>query len=115
MAFLTWYMIEINSSVTALAPLIQPTGNIELQIVGFVLGLLIATLAIGGIRLIRWTCVIGLPLMLFFVIYLNIGADYHAFSFSWGFSFSAIISVIAINLPGAVNLPTFFRHSNSRA
>lgn len=119
-AFLDWYVIEIKYSVIGLSSLIQPNQqpwNADLVIrFGSVLGLLAALLAIGGINLLKWLTVAGFPFMIFYYIYAISISDYSILiKWEWGLSFSGIILAILVNLPGIINLPTFFRHSRSKA
>ncbi len=119
LAFMTWYVLEIKSTITSLDLFFQSyktwDDNISIR-VGAALGLLTALLAIGGIRLIRWISVVAFPFLLFFLIYIiATSKNSPALTGTWGISFSAIISTIVLTLPGFVNLPTFFRHSRSRA
>lgn len=115
-AFLSWYMLEIQTVITTLSPLFPADTPWFSGALGVFLGLVIAALSMGGILLIRKICVIAFPFLLFCVLYAIFSS--HAspsFTGHWGFSLSGIISIGAINLSGIVNLPTFFRHSQSRA
>lgn len=112
-AFLAWYMIGIKSSTIALASLFQPDSEQTLKVLGVLLGLFVAVLAIGGIRVIKQVTVFSFPFLLFFMLCTNIKQGQVSFEGSWGISGIGIITIAAISLPGMVNLPTFFRHSNS--
>lgn len=115
-AFLSWYMLEIQSSMATLAPLFPSGSNFILPLLGGAFGILIAILSMGGIRIIRKVCVMAFPFLLGFVLYEIFTSDLSIIeSGSWGLSFSGIVTVVAITLAGTVNLPTFFRHSHSRA
>ncbi len=116
LAFLSWYMLEIHSSIEAIAPLFHLNSNLDLTIFGGVFGVIIAFISIGGIRLIRHITVFSFPFLICFVLYQIFTSDLTIIESShWGLSFTAIITIVAITLPGTVNLPTFFRHSHSRA
>jgi len=114
-AFLTWFMIGIRATTQSFSPLIHSNNNSLLVTGGILLGLLITFLSLGGIRLIRRTCVMSLPVILFFVIYSIFRSNHVIVIETWTCSFSAILTVAALTLPGMVNLPTFFRHSRSHA
>jgi cytosine permease len=117
-AFISWYMIDLQTATVALSNffLHNPEDKNVMIRIGAVLGLLIALVSTGGISLIKHTCVVIFPFLLFFVIYtLSTGNWSLLLKSNWEFSFSATISVIALTLPGTVNLPTFFRHSRSIA
>lgn len=117
-AFLCWYVLQLQNTTDALGGVITG-GDEELwsKYEGWVikvLGLVTAILAVGGINLIKGFCVAALPFLLGFLAYAAVVSDYPiVFSGTWGFSLSATISVVALTLPGIVNLPTFFRHSKS--
>jgi hypothetical protein len=114
-AFLSWYMLQIKDSITSITPLFQQ-HQLGLEIFGILLGIAIAILSMGGIRLIRMICVIAFPFLLGFLLYLIVTSNFMTtLNGTWGFSLTGIVTVSAITLPGTVNLPTFFRHSNSRA
>lgn len=112
-AFIIWYSIQIKWAANTVS-LVFP--NFNLGILGGILGITAALLSRGGILLIKHFCVICLPLLLFFSIYIAAASPQVViFQGTWGISFSAVITIIAVWLPGIVNLPTFFRHSRSKA
>ncbi len=111
-ALLIWYALQIKGAAGALIPILE----YDPWTLGIILGGIVALLSFGGINLIKRICVFGLPLLLCFVIYSLVIAKSHAlFSQPLSFSFSAILTVILVWLPGVVNLPTFFRHAASKA
>ncbi|HSX26288.1 MAG TPA: hypothetical protein VLE89_04695 [Chlamydiales bacterium] len=113
-AFLTWYILQISSSVTAISNMVEwKMSNLRL---GATLGFLTALLSIGGIRFIKHFCVLLLPILIVFAGYLvHVSDNKFQINPSWSLSLVGIIAVIAVGLPGTINLPTFFRHSRSRA
>lgn len=119
LAFLNWYVIEIKTSVIGLDSLFRfsdPWGEDLVIRIGAVLGILAALLAIGGIRLLKWLTVAGFPFLICYYFYAILTSDYSLFSdWKWGLSFSGVALAILVNLPGVINLPTFFRHSRSKA
>ena len=82
---------------------------------GVILGVLIAVMSYGGIVLIRKVCVAAFifVLCLFSISFFLFKSD---FAFD-GFHFSLLgtASVVLVSLSGLINLPTFFRHSRSKA
>lgn len=111
-SFLIWYILQVKGVAIAVGGLFQ---NQNIWKIGGVLGLLVTALGIGGIRLIRWVCVVGMPLLICFAIYaIAISGDITQFKGTWAFSFSAILPIVLIWLPFGVNLPTFFRYSRSK-
>ncbi|MDE3045859.1 MAG: hypothetical protein KGJ02_04360 [Verrucomicrobiota bacterium] len=118
-AFLNWFVHQIHTSTTSLATLFHlelPQKRELLIRIGAVLGCLSALLAIGGIRLLKWAAVIALPLLMLYHFYaMFISSASISPPLELGCSFVGVISAILILLPGVINLPTFFRHSLSRA
>jgi purine-cytosine permease-like protein len=113
-AFLSWYILQINSSVAAIRNIIQFEGS-TLRL-GAVLGFFTALLSIGGIRLIKHFCVFSFPALVVSGILILLLSSYRAHFTSLGTaSVMGTITITSINLPGMVNLPTFFRHSKSKA
>jgi len=111
-AFLTWYAVQVQGATTAISSALNTSPH---WAAGGVLGLLVTCLSFKGVRLIEKVCLVGFPLLFAYAIYLIVSSTYKMpFLGSWDFSFSAIVSVALIWLPGTVNLPTFFRHSRSR-
>ena len=113
-AFLSWYMLEIQSVTTSVISFL-PSSAPKSLLFGSTLGITIALLSMGGIRLIKWVCVTAFPFLLCYILYGIIASAPLIFDNIWNFSFPAIIVVASLSLPGMVNLPTFFRHSKSQA
>lgn len=118
-AFMSWYIMDINATLETVNEFFQSypgwEGNISIRI-GVSLGLLTALLAIGGIRFIRKICTYSFPFFLVFVLFMMFASHKSPiFKGTWGISITAIATATAINLPGFVNLPTFFRHARSKA
>ncbi len=119
-AFLNWYVLQINNSVTALYTLLKYSkisiDQSSMIRIGAVLGLLSSLIAIGGIRMLKWITSISFPLVVFYHTYVIIISDYSFFDqITWGLSLPGIIMTILALLPGVINLPTFFCHSQSKA
>lgn len=112
LAFLIWYTLQIKSVSDALAPQIQGINGL---VVSGMLGTSVALLGIGGIQLIKKICRVGLPLLVCYLLY-ALSAGNHSFDLGMKAVISppGILAIILVWLPGAVNLPTFFRHSRSR-
>ncbi len=118
-SFMAWYVNQISDSIITLKSIPQFNNlwqqGFDIRI-GAVLGLLSAILAIGGIRLLKALTAATFPLLTLFYAYVIYISSYSpTFAGTWGLSASAIIMVVLLNLPGVINLPTFFRHSRSRA
>lgn len=114
-AFLSWYILDIQASIEALSPLFnveKGKGTIKL---GIMFGVLIAFLSMGGIKLIKWICVVSFPFVLMSIFYGIFQSKSLGLIDSWEFSIYPILGIVSLTLPAMVNLPTFFRHSNSRS
>jgi len=112
-AFLFWYAIQIKG---ATIELFEHTNNGDYKIwAGVLLGVFVAGLGLGGIRLISWVSVVSFPILVILAFYIAIrsGATV-SFEGTWGFSLVGMFTVALTWLPGTVNLPTFFRHACSR-
>ncbi|NGX53446.1 MAG: hypothetical protein K1000chlam4_00158 [Chlamydiae bacterium] len=118
LAFLFWYSLQLRGTVTEMKNVLQQYVTLQNSFdirIGAALGLIIALLSLGGIRLIKWTAVVAFPFLFLFVLYAIImKGPLPVFKGTWGVSSHAIGFSIAITLPGIINLPTFFRHSRSR-
>lgn len=115
-AFIGWYVIQINASIPSLGKYFHVERKDTLIRVGAGLGFLTALLSVGGIRFIKWLMSISLPPVFCYYLYAMFRSDFSIASIdSWGLSLPAIITTILLLLPGVVNLPTFFRHAHSRA
>lgn len=118
-AFIDWYVLQINITLDGLNSLFQSRlswNNGWTIRIGSILGILSALLAIGGIRLLKWVATAAFPLVVIYNGAMIYTSDYSIWTnWKWGLSLSAILSTILMLLPGVINLPTFFRHSRSRA
>ncbi|HEX4840521.1 MAG TPA: GerAB/ArcD/ProY family transporter [Rhabdochlamydiaceae bacterium] len=117
LAFLIWYVLQLRSNVDAIGTISNDneTWNHARNWVGGTLGILTAGLAVGGIQLIKRFCYYAFPFLFLFVLYaVCTSTDEIRFEGTWNFSLPATASIVAVTLPGIVNLPTFFRHSKSR-
>lgn len=111
--FLIWYTLQVKGVASASTEIFQDQDQWK---VGGALGLLVTALGLGGIRLIKWFCVLSLPLLVCFAIYTIAFSEYVVqFRGTWGVSFFAVLSIVLIWLPFGVNLPTFFRYSRSQS
>ena len=119
LGFIIWFVLQINLSTNAIASLLIPKNFWQNELIirlGIVFGLASSLLSIGGIRLIKWLNVSILPFIFLCHIYaIFFSKEVPVFEGSWGISFSGIIYSLSSLLVGIVNLPTFFRHSRSRA
>ncbi len=115
-AFLDWFVLQINSSIPSIGNYFDLKQGDILVRTGAGIGFVTALFAIGGIRFIKWASVASLPGLFCYYAYSIFQSSHSAFpSVNWGFSMPAIIATVLTLLPGAINLPTFFRHARSRA
>lgn len=117
-SFLMWFVIQIKGTETAINSLVVTSGynknGFGLK-VGIALGLLISILSMGGIRLIKRVCIFSLPLLAFLVVYLCFfTSSTIKISDTWHLSWSGVVLIMVSKMPAALNLPTFFRHSQSK-
>ncbi|MBI3508796.1 MAG: hypothetical protein HY069_04115, partial [Chlamydiia bacterium] len=116
LAFLNWYVLQINASVPLIGRYFQIEDRASIVRIGVGLGFLTALLSVDGIRIIKWATTATLPAILAYYVYAMIESNVVSHPLpSWGLSLSAILYAILIFLPGIVNLPTFFRHAKTRA
>lgn len=118
-AFVTWFSLQIKTQMIFMErfllnyPSWSPTSGIRL---GIFFACITTFGAMGGIRFIRWVCLISFPLFFLYILYIfftNVALEGISTKFEW--SFYAVIAVVLLLLPGMINLPTFFRHARSRA
>ncbi|MCB1117729.1 MAG: hypothetical protein KDK50_04010 [Chlamydiia bacterium] len=115
LAILAWYSLQLQSSAVAVKALIPNIDWLSIGTIAVVFGLVISVMAYGGIRLIKKVCVFSVPFLVLFCLYATFISDHSvALNGPWRLSLPAVSIVILINLPGMINLPTFFRHSRSR-
>ncbi len=116
-SFLGWYTLQISSAIIGLEGIFthsilwQDAAGIR---IGAGLGILSAMLAIGDIEFLKRSTAIIFPWIVLYSLYL-IWTSEVSITWQWGISFMGIASSIFVLLPGVINLPTFFRHSKSRA
>ncbi len=130
LAFLLWYPIQIKSDVAEIGVVLASyfdLANVAFDIRGgIVIGLSIALLAMGGIKLIKWFNVISFPFLMVFLVYAVINNESIPLpKFNWNLEIlrttlpikllGAIFATVAITLVTIINLPTFFRHRRSEA
>ncbi|SRR5581483_3607214 len=118
-AFLGWYAFQIDFSLQKLNSLLLTENKLERGMViraGAALGLVSATLSMGGIRLLKKITLFVSPFLIGYSLY-TIGLSHRSVQFhgTWGISFQAVLAAVLILLPGVVNFPTFFRHSRSKS
>lgn len=111
-AILIWYSMQIEAAADAISLLENTTSH---WLMGTTMGLIAAFLSIGGLRLIKWVCVRALPFLFCYMVYAVMTSDRSVpFAGTWGVSLPGILAVVLSWLPGAVSLPTVFRHTRSR-
>lgn len=112
-AFLLWFPYQLQSTL----PLLEVYFSTKtLPFLGIGLALLTTFLSVGGIRFIKWSCTISFPVVFFYYIYALVNRpDSSPEISSFGISLTAVLTSLGVFLPFAVNSPTFFRHSRSRA
>ncbi len=111
-AFIIWYSVQINGASLVVSGFFQ---NDSLLKIGVGLGLFIAVLGMGGILLIRWVCVVCIPLLVILSFGLIGFSDSDVkWNGTFSLSMSGIFFVILMWLPGILNLPMIFRHAKNK-
>ncbi|MCX6989871.1 MAG: hypothetical protein NTX49_02220 [Chlamydiae bacterium] len=111
-AFLSWFMLQNKNFAAALGPLPHLKGTPQIEYTTM-LSFGISFLAYWGIRLIKKVSCL-FPFLLGYVVYSMITySSPISLVGTWAISFPAIVAIIALTLPGIMNLPTFFRHARS--
>lgn len=117
--FLGWYAFHINFSLEQLNRLQLEGHKLERGMVirsGAALGMISATLSIGGIRLLKRITVSAFPFLVLYSLYMITRSSVSiSFKGTWGISFTGVLITTLLLLPGVINFPTFFRHSRSKA
>lgn len=124
LAILTWFTFQLKAVTSIFDNLFQSqsfwTNDTSLKLGAF-LGCIISLLSIGGIRLIKWICVILFPVISLYILYSLLVAEsveilnsnsLHAISLTSILYPTALIFASA--LPGIVNISIFFRHARSK-
>lgn len=116
-AFAIWYAVQIETFTDALKPILPSSSQPQIILrIGTAVGFITALISMFGFRVLKWVSFFSLPLLMGVIIYTSFTAiQAPNFSGSWGISFSGILSVILIWLPGMLNLPTLFRYAKSKA
>lgn len=114
--FLSWTMEQNTVFMEAIGSFAKWDSDTQTSL-GVVALCVIAFLSFGTIRLIKKVCVYALPFLLLFTVYQSIfSCDNYSeiIKGPWNLSFFAVVAIVAQNLTGVVNLPTFFRHARSK-
>jgi hypothetical protein len=112
-SFIVWYALQIKG-ISDVFHVLYP---FEAQWgIGAILGVITALLCISSIRFIKWISIFSLPILISLAIYgVFVFIEHPLFKTSWAISFDTVVPVILVWLPFGVNLPTFIRHSRSKA
>ena len=115
-AFLSWFVLYINATTPSIGKYFAIDHGASSVRLGVGLGFFTTLLSIGGIRCIKWITVASFPGVFAYYLYSVLRSEFSITSIeAWGISLPAMITTIMALLPGFVNLPTFFRHAQSRA
>lgn len=115
-AFVNWFILQISITMTTLKPYITLGPDFSLLRLGAGIGFLISLLSMGGIQLIKWLTTLTFPLIIGYYLLMSLGNNTNIPThINLPITFLSIAPIIFILLPGIINLPTFFRHSKSKA
>lgn len=113
--FLGWYSLQTHSIAIVFHHYVGGGLNQTIRY-GAIFGIITAMISMGGIKTIRWLTTIAFPIFIFFFFYILLKRNTTSINFwSIGISASGLITIVLSLLPGMINLPTFFRHSKSKA
>ncbi len=116
-AFMLWFSLQLDSAVHSLE-VVYPSmlrGQV-VSIIGACIGITVSIVSMGGIKSIKLICIASLPYLFIFSLFVLLYSPAVApVPQSKSFSFFSIVYVVMTFFPGRVNIPTFFRHSRSRA
>jgi hypothetical protein len=116
---LVWYVMQIKASTDIVNNIFSfPTASEKGTMIRFgaAFGLFAALFSIGGIRFIKWIHLFALPILFFYCLHALFTQNLIPISWRQGeISFAAVSACILFQIPETVNLPTFFRHSQSTA
>jgi len=113
LSFTTWYTLQIKGATQGFENVYPTSKPEQIVVLGVILGVATSLISLGGIRLIQRMCVIGLPLMACYLIYVFATSSHTIQYDGLAISISKILTVILFWLTATVNLPTIFRYSRS--
>ncbi|HRW58803.1 MAG TPA: hypothetical protein P5048_04205, partial [Chlamydiales bacterium] len=114
---LAWFVMQTTMAAKGLSyllPIEQGTGvNLFMQY-GVLIGIISTLLCMNGIKVIKWTSIIALPLLLLsFVLMFIFSSPALPKEAISGISLAGLPIILGTNLGISVDIPTFFRHSES--
>lgn len=119
-SFLCWYSLQLESGLNTIENFFSAHGlSLQKEEIryGAALGILTTFAAMKGIKPIKWLNLIILPVQILFVLFFFPFFESLAvvFTTSWHLSLPAILLVVTFFLSAMINLPTYFRHSKTKA
>lgn len=116
LSILNWFALQLDFVIPSIGAFFEVYDQKTLICFAISIGLLTTFLSLGGIQLIKWATFITFPLIFFYYLFSIIQSNISINSLgSLELSFSAIVTTLLVFLPGTINLPTLFRHSQSKA
>ncbi|WP_316358964.1 hypothetical protein [Candidatus Neptunichlamydia sp. REUL1] len=115
-AILNWFVQQLHGAMSVIAPVFGLEKASTILRIGASLGLLITFLSAGGIRVLKRVTLISFPFVLVYHLLSFFHPDHSMTTISSSVlpTSSGIISIVQTLLPGALNLPTLFRHAKSK-
>jgi hypothetical protein len=112
LAFLMWYTLQLSSTSARTCQIFQIQEEWK---IGLTLGIIVTLFSSKGFKMIKWVCIIGLPLLIGISVY-YIGITTRPIQYSEASNFSLMIffPTVMTCLAGVVNFPTFFKHIRSK-
>jgi purine-cytosine permease-like protein len=113
-----WFIMQTtlaSNSLNYLIPIEENLGINRFVQMGILIGILSTLFCMNGIKMIKWVSVIAFPLLFiaFIGIFFTANPSLPSKTVS-GISLSGIPIILTTNLGITVDIPTFFRHSNSK-
>jgi purine-cytosine permease-like protein len=117
LSLIGWYVYVINTFSDDVRPFfsnyISLHHGFELRMGAF-LGLLAATLSLGGIRFFKSISVFTFYASILLLTYILTSNFHLLFKGIPTISFSVVLNTIFLEFPGIINFPTIFRHARSK-
>lgn len=111
--FLMWFTVQVSITSNVLSRFFKLDEDWK---IGITLSCIVTLLSIGGFKFLKWFCLLSFPIILTFLISsIELKSETLIPPQSFSLSYFGIFLVMMNYLSGMVNLPTFFRHSKSKA
>lgn len=114
-SILNWFAYQLNATIPSIGDFVELKSPRAFLILGISIGLLTTLLSLGGIQILKWATFLSTPFIFLYHILTMAYSDTQVSLMNPGLSLPAFLTTMLILLPGTINLPTLFRHSQSKA